>query len=392
MNKLSELEEIFDGYLVEHDVYEAINKSFLEKDKIFELFDEIRTSNRIFEEVSVDEIYKICSEGETRYYKQIPPGFEDGKTKDGVQKYNDLIIWKEILKYCKNNGKNAIFITDDIKKDWWNIEGDKREFHKSLIEEFSEFTQQEVLPLISQDLYEILGELYNVSTPDTIQSVLVYNLDNYISNLLDNGDLIEDIQSLVVNSGGRYIDIDSLSNYDGSYFELNYEFDKIDLVSCSMEEYYDDVAIYSSIFDIAATATSRSYIGRDEDSKEIILSDNYYTHVLNGQVSVKITRTIENNLGEFIDNILEDYEYSSIEVIYGDLKEIEGFDSSDLCVQCHRNIGITPYGDEGDMVCSECAVQDDHGDICPSCGKKKPFRDMAGNGFCKECTDNSDFL
>jgi len=67
--------------------------------------------------------------GEDRFKKQIPPGFEDAKTKgdqvftyDGVtykRKFGDWFIWHEILTYTSSNKPDAvIFVTNDNKKDW----------------------------------------------------------------------------------------------------------------------------------------------------------------------------------------------------------------------------------------------------------------------------------
>ena len=32
--------------------------------------------------------------------------------------YNDVFLWKEILRYAK---KDAVFVTDDVKTDWWEM-------------------------------------------------------------------------------------------------------------------------------------------------------------------------------------------------------------------------------------------------------------------------------
>ncbi len=124
----------------------------MEQDKILELFNRIIDDKRVFEGLTVDELYSICSEGKSRYYKEIPPGFKDGKAKDGIDKYNDLILWKEVLKYCRKNDKNLIFVTDDVKPDWWIDDGIKKEFHSFLIKEFKEITYKDIFALNSQQL------------------------------------------------------------------------------------------------------------------------------------------------------------------------------------------------------------------------------------------------
>lgn len=72
-------------------------------------------------------IFKIAKEVEStagsRFRSGIPPGFMDSKEYSSAGKdYNstgDLIIWTEILKFCKEQQKSkAILITNDNKKDW----------------------------------------------------------------------------------------------------------------------------------------------------------------------------------------------------------------------------------------------------------------------------------
>ncbi len=66
------------------------------------------------------DIYSLMEDidytSDLRYSHLVPPGFEDIKKPDN--KYGDLIIWKEILDYCKNhNVTKAIWITRDGKPD-----------------------------------------------------------------------------------------------------------------------------------------------------------------------------------------------------------------------------------------------------------------------------------
>lgn len=51
-----------------------------------------------------------------RYENQVPPGYKDGVKEDN--KMGDLIIWKEILDYCKENSiKKAVLLSRDSKQD-----------------------------------------------------------------------------------------------------------------------------------------------------------------------------------------------------------------------------------------------------------------------------------
>jgi hypothetical protein len=87
---------------------------------------------------SQEEIEKINTEAKKRYSQLIPPGYKDSSknrdSKKRVLTYNslklnrefcDFYIWKEIIEIAKDSHKskiNLIFITDDVKEDWWRIE------------------------------------------------------------------------------------------------------------------------------------------------------------------------------------------------------------------------------------------------------------------------------
>lgn len=60
----------------------------------------------------------IVREGDIRYQHNIPPGYVDAKTKDSIDKFGNLIIWKEICKFGQENKTPVIFICNDLKEDW----------------------------------------------------------------------------------------------------------------------------------------------------------------------------------------------------------------------------------------------------------------------------------
>lgn len=93
------------------------------KDRVLEIF-----KNKIgkgFEQKKLDE---ICKNGDARYEKNIPPGYKD-KNKKGfylvekleiVKKFGDLLLWNEIIEKAKSEKiPNLIFVTGDVKEDWW---------------------------------------------------------------------------------------------------------------------------------------------------------------------------------------------------------------------------------------------------------------------------------
>ena len=84
------------------------------KEKIAELLDD--RVGEIFDQKQLDD---ICSAGEKRYELRQPPGYMDCKDKKGLERYGDLIIWKEILQKSKKEKLNVILITGDVKEDWF---------------------------------------------------------------------------------------------------------------------------------------------------------------------------------------------------------------------------------------------------------------------------------
>lgn len=94
---------------------------------------------------SSDELSKVKKEGEVRYAKQVPPGYLDAKkTGDEYRKFGDLIIWRDMMAKAKEAERPVIFITDDVKEDWWWIQkGKKLGPRPELLEEFNDEAGQE---------------------------------------------------------------------------------------------------------------------------------------------------------------------------------------------------------------------------------------------------------
>lgn len=90
----------------------------------------------------------LVREGEMRYRNLIPPGYEDAPPfnlkKKGMQRYGDLMVWKEILEYAKEKQLPVIFVCNDLKNDWYHFEGNKATSvpRHELIKEFQDTVGQ----------------------------------------------------------------------------------------------------------------------------------------------------------------------------------------------------------------------------------------------------------
>ena len=72
---------------------------------------------QIGEPFSADELTGIYKEAEDRYAKQVPPGYKDIK-KPVPDRYGDLVLWKEALRYGATHKCPTVIVTDDNKEDW----------------------------------------------------------------------------------------------------------------------------------------------------------------------------------------------------------------------------------------------------------------------------------
>ncbi|WP_242225926.1 PIN-like domain-containing protein [Bacillus cereus group sp. BfR-BA-01358] len=105
--------------------------NLLSEDRIRDTLNELY-AGKIGEPYTQEQLEKIYEEGTERYKKKTPPGFEDEKDKkdktkeyDGIvylDEFGDLVVWKQIMDKAKNDQKPIIFVTDDVKEDWWQIE------------------------------------------------------------------------------------------------------------------------------------------------------------------------------------------------------------------------------------------------------------------------------
>lgn len=65
-----------------------------------------------------DIMHNLSAECELRFNSGVPPGYKDSNKSSNS--FGDMIIWKEIIKYCEDieqNGQKAIFISRDSKPD-----------------------------------------------------------------------------------------------------------------------------------------------------------------------------------------------------------------------------------------------------------------------------------
>lgn len=181
-------------------------------------------TGKVGEKFSAEEITLIQEDGEKRYLKKIPPGYKDD-SKDNMfrifgeyeykQKFGDLILWKEIIKYCKEHKeiKKVFLISDDAKDDWlFKAKGEtvgiKVELKQELFEESGA-----AIDLL--DTNKLLNEVLN-SQVDIVKEYENVN-SSYLNKLLNSRN-----SSYVVNTDKK---IQTKHNFSSkNYFLENSSF------------------------------------------------------------------------------------------------------------------------------------------------------------------------
>ncbi|EHK9084607.1 DUF4935 domain-containing protein [Vibrio parahaemolyticus] len=123
LDEKQELDKKYEKLLeAEKEFYSSISKlastirSWEWGDPVSSMYSEL-FEEKVFidHEKSNDE---LVAELERRFKLQIPPGYKDAKKDDGG--VGDLAIWLSLTKLGRDKVKDIIFVTEDVKPDWWN--------------------------------------------------------------------------------------------------------------------------------------------------------------------------------------------------------------------------------------------------------------------------------
>ncbi|MCT4507517.1 MAG: PIN-like domain-containing protein [Tepidibacter sp.] len=150
----------------------------------------------------------------------------------------NYIVWKEILRYSSNNNGDILFITNDEKPDWWEMENDKLIGpRKELIEEFKRYNSNKSIHFLTlRDFYSVTSKYYNVLSYIT---ELELNAERYVEEQLIK-EIDEEITDTITHHEydyENYIDY-PCNDYDVSY--VDYEVKDIDFEVIEKEAVYYD--------------------------------------------------------------------------------------------------------------------------------------------------------
>lgn len=252
--KLDELQEVLDDFFGERSSLDLISHSWDKNDHLFALVEEWDKQNHILLSPTQEDIYIWCEEGEKRYKNEVPPGFKDAKNKDGVQKYSDLILWKEVLRFAVKDKKDIIFVTDDVKSDWWEAINGNTEFHQKLIDEFAK-TGQKLQAFISRDFYSEIAAAYHVEKTDAVEIALRMTDADYCAIVED--EVFDNIVDDFTYSNTDYID--EASSHIGSEGIDELTVTDHEFLSAERIDRDNDVVTYNFKYNVIAEGTSYEY-------------------------------------------------------------------------------------------------------------------------------------
>ena len=167
---LDDLIQLFRRAEAELDHGRDIQGTLRADDPIRDGLDEV-FAGKVGSQFAAEDLSKIYSEGKTRYEKRIPPGYKDDK-KEEPDKFGDLVIWKELIRFGKSASTPLIFVTDDAKEDWWWMEkemilGPRPE----LRQEFKKETGQECYIYSFDNFIDQAQDIFTNITDETVKEV-----------------------------------------------------------------------------------------------------------------------------------------------------------------------------------------------------------------------------
>lgn len=133
-------------------------------DRMFDIFE-----GRIGKVLTAQERLELETIAQDRYSKRVPPGFADVKEKGFPDACGDCIAWHQLMEIAKAEKKGIILVTDDLKEDWWLLEGSRRVGPlPDLVEEFTRITGQAFYMYSSENFLREAKELTSANIEDDV--------------------------------------------------------------------------------------------------------------------------------------------------------------------------------------------------------------------------------
>ncbi|PQP80298.1 hypothetical protein C0Q44_28200 [Paenibacillus sp. PCH8] len=266
-----------------------INARTLHDDEINMFLVGIIESGATGKPFTLAKLISIIQEGEIRYKHLIPPGFEDiKKDHDDAskqRKYGDLILWKQTLIKAKAEAKALIFVTNDIKQDWWKFENKKPiEARPELTDEFRDEVEKDFIMISGANFISYVSEMNDI---DDKQAYLELFSTEMCQDIFQN----EDWKPLLLDKIDMYLSLGGdLDQYIGN--ALLY---KVDIIGVD-DELIEMLMVKGIHIDKEKAHIQGQFTIQVELTADTSIFTGYTVHSAKGMCTVDVTFSVEFEL------------------------------------------------------------------------------------------------
>ena len=225
------------------------------------------SQGKIKSEPTIVQLMEYVKEGEFRFRYKMPPGYKDEEEKDKeakkdskkdnfegrIRKYGDLFVWKEIIDIGKEReGKVIVFLTNDIKEDWWVLKGEQSNkeavcMREELRKEYIAITGSDKIEFMTLPrFYELFSDYYKICD---IKTTLELEYQSYVQGQIRTK-FKEQIEGEIINNL-KGIEWGEVSTDFEDIIEPDIDIDDLSIEEITL--HYDDDG-ETAIYDIKISA------------------------------------------------------------------------------------------------------------------------------------------
>ncbi|ABS40128.1 PIN-like domain-containing protein [Clostridium botulinum] len=307
------------------------NSGFLDVQDVIDFFNFVYTKNKN-NELLPSALFSIYMAGDLRYKYKIPPGYMDdpknnsGSSKKGTAIFGDLVLWNEIMNFGKDSKQPIVFVTSDVKEDWFLLENDKPIAPRDeLIKEFAEYTNgNQICILTSEKFIEYIGEVMLIDNA----SILAEMQKDHFADIAirDNKDSIKEKLLDWIDSEDHVSLIPFVS-------EINKVTDIKNITLIVQDTTVDVREDANYVVNVKSTA---EFVGAyyDDNFKRFTLNDHNESFLFSINISFRRMRENKNSTGNIFSDAISD-----LAIISG---EFEKCDIDTVALESQRGTFIKP--------------------------------------------------
>jgi hypothetical protein len=125
---------------------------------------EVILENRVGGPMPSEDYERALKEAKRRSEAHEPPGYKDFESKEDEQAAGDYLIWEQTITAAKERDCDVLFVTGDIKEDWWRPRTPVAPARPrlELIKEMNSRTGRRLFMLTPSDLLKLAEEILQV--------------------------------------------------------------------------------------------------------------------------------------------------------------------------------------------------------------------------------------